>query len=382
MKFRVLIMLMMLAVFHHTLLKAAERDETATFSLPRIKDIAKAVNISIPATIEADADNDSTWTWKGNRLRVCTDRNGAVCHIGYKLFDNSIMQAYKSPAVLRFLERYALELELNIDGKTAEQRMNADGVTQTGGTANWLRRINANTPFSLNNIPRRMYKIVWNTAGGDFTVTFPSDCQLILGGNAVELENGIHSRLENYPEHSVDSLLLPWKNVATQTKNGMRIMDYGNYLSPLVGSRVYMVMHNSKWRPYDGKDNKLKTVTNIMLTGASSKDIPLRVTLDKYGYKTSTLDITLKQFLSLCQDEGCKTYVGIKTVDEKAINGTLFIYNEALGYNHVLSFSFPLTLLNGAGDSVKARLYVYIPLHNVAEKYFNKNDYHDYNYDE
>ena len=75
-------MLMMLAVFHPTLLKAAERDETATFSLPRIKDIAKAVNISIPATIEADADNDSTWTWKGNRLRVCTDRTGLYATSG------------------------------------------------------------------------------------------------------------------------------------------------------------------------------------------------------------------------------------------------------------------------------------------------------------
>ena len=69
------------------------------------------------------------------------------------------------------------------------------------------------------------------------------------------------------------------------------------------------------------------------------------------------------------------------TVDDGAVTGTLFIYNEPLGYNHVLSFSFPTTLLSGSGGRVEARLYAYIPLHNVTEKFFNQNNYRDYNHE-
>lgn len=119
----------------------------------------------------------------------------------------------------------------------------------------------------------------------------------------------------------------------------------------------------------------------MMLTGVSSKDVPLHIVLDKYGYMTDTLDVTLKQFVSYCLSEGCKAYIGIKTVDDGAVTGTLFIYNEPLGYNHVLSFSFPTTLLSGSGGRVEARLYAYIPLHNVTEKFFNQNIYRDYNHE-
>ena len=380
-KHKFIILLTALASLCPALLAAAGQGDAAPFSLPSISNIANAIKLTVPVNIGINADNDSTWSWKGARLRVCTDSQGTVCHIGYRLFGGGMMRNYPTPAVLRFLERYALEMGLSLDGKSAAQRMDVDNVVITSGTLSMFRLIKDDTPFEINNIPRRMYKVSWTTEKGLLTITFPSDCQLLFGGSAVELETSLAERLPKQPELSDAELLMPWKNRSTQGMNGIRVADYGTYLSPLVGSKVYLVIRNSEWRPYFNASNKVRTITNMMLTGVSSKDVPLHIVLDKYGYKTDTLDVTLKQFVSYCLSEGCKAYIGIKTVDESTLTGTLFIYNEPLGYNHVLSFSFPTTLLSGSGGRVEARLYAYIPLHNVTEKFFNQNNYRDYNHE-
>lgn len=374
--------MMVLAAYSSALLTAAGQGVATPFSLPRIRDIANAVKLSVPSNIGANADNDSTWYWKGMRLRVCTDSQGTVCHIGYRLFGSGMMRTYPAPTVLRFLERYALEQDLGLDGKSNAQRMDVDNVLITNGTPALLRLIKDDTPFFINNIPRRMYKVSWTTEKGEVAITFPSDSQLLLGGNAVELETSLAERLPKQPEAADAELLLPWKNWIAPGTGNIRVADYGTYLSPLVGSKIYMVMRNSKWRPYFNLKHKVRTISNVMLTGVSRNDVPLHIVLDKYGDKTDTLDVTLKQFVSYCLSEGCKAYIGIKTVDESTLTGTLFIYNEPLGYNHVLSFSFPASLLSGCGGRVEARLYAYIPLHNVTEKFFNQNNYQDYNHDE
>ena len=73
--------------------------------------------------------------------------------------------------------------------------------------------------------------------------------------------------------------------------------------------------------------------------------------------------------------------MGIKTVSQKELSGTLFILNEPLAYNHVLSFRFPICLLQGKDDVVDAKLYPYIPLQNIVEKYFTDNIKDEYKYE-
>lgn len=65
--------------------------------------------------------------------------------------------------------------------------------------------------------------------------------------------------------------------------------------------------------------------------------------------------------------------MGIKSLSKEELSGTLFILNEDLAYNHVLSFKFPMCLLQGKDDAIAAKVYAYIPLQNVTEKYFTEN---------
>lgn len=352
------------------------------FAYPRLETIAKAIGLTVNEGLGAGVNNDSIKTWKGKKVRVCTDQTGAICHIGYSLFSNDILSAYPVPTVLMFIERYALEQEFTLEGKTAAERMVIDNVTMRGGGLKDLKKITANTSFSIDNIPRRQYKVQWNTSDGDLTMTFPADCQLILGGNAIELEERLQRYLPAYPVDSLRDMLLPWADSKVYQRKNMRIKDYGTFLSPLIDSRIYLVIRNGKWVPYRSMAGKVKAVTNMMLTGVSVKELPMRMVLDKYGYKSDTLRTTLKQSLSIFRDSGCKVYVGIKTVGEREVTGTLFMYNEPLGYAHVLPFVFPVNVISGGEGVITSRLYSYIPLQNVIDEFFDITDYKDYDHED
>ena len=360
------------------LVLVAAHAAATSYVVPRLKAIAAAVNMKVPEDLGENANDDTTWVWSKRQLRVCTDNHGAVCHIGYKLFGRNMMSDYPSPSLLQFLERYILELDLRQDHHSIYERMEMDRVVLTKGKLDYLKTVNDSTPFSINSIARRMHKATWITTKGEVELVFPADCQLIFGGNAIELETKLSERLAIQKTYNDSILLLPWARADVQTKGNMRIKDYGIYLSPMIGSRLHLVLHNSQWQPYCSPSNKIISISNMMLSGISNHDIPLCLILDRYGYKADTLQVTLRQFISYCVDEKDMVYVGIKTVDKELVTGTLFIYNEPLGFNHVLSFSFPTRILEGVNDTVSARLYAYIPLQNVTEKFFKHDTYQNY----
>ena len=100
----------------------------------------------------------------------------------------------------------------------------------------------------------------------------------------------------------------------------------------------------------------------------------MNLTLDRYGYNASEMTVDLQQFLTLCRQEGFQLYVGIKNVKSGLISATLFALNNNLGRGHVLSVEFPTAILSGSKQSLKGRLYVYIPLQNVTESFFMHNN--------
>lgn len=347
----------------------------------RLSKIANAVGVNLPDTIGKNTNNDTLYTFKGKPLRIRTNAFGDVCHIGYKLFHNELMAAYGESPAFDFLERYLLELDLLLDGKTLQQRLDVDNVVITKGNINMLRMVNENCPFSIQYIKRRGYRVTWTVKGKPVTVAFQADCQLIKGCNMIEMDSLLVRDLPKH--HSLDNqtILKGWENAKVSTSQDARILDNGNYLSNLISSKLYFRTVNGKEELVCSKGSVAKSINNIMLTGIFRNAISLRLAVDKYGYQTDSLLVTLQQFVSFCRAEGAKIYMGIKTVSQKELSGTLFILNEPLAYNHVLSFRFPICLLQGKDDVVDAKLYPYIPLQNIVEKYFTDNIKDEYKYE-
>lgn len=353
----------------------------AGYSTQRLRRIAAAVRVAVPDDIGANASDDSTYSYGQRQLRLRTDSRGDVSHIGYRLFNSEIMRMQGQLPVFDFVERYLLELDLALDGRKAAERMDIDRVRIVKGSLPMFGSVSDTTALSIEYIPRRMYRLTWTVKGKPLAITVPADCQLLRGADAVELEDMLVRDMPRLsPADALASPLSYWDRARRYEHDGMRILDNGCYLSRMIGSKLYMERRDGKWQLCRDRARAARSVLNVMLTGVSGGDTRLELAIDKYGHKTAALSTTLARFIAFCRDEGCEVYGGIKTVGDGEVAGTLFIPNERLGYNHVLSFTFPLGNLSGADKPVKARLYAYIPLQNVTEKFFTQ-DLIDDNYD-
>ncbi len=348
---------------------AAYSFAATAFYTSRLEKIARAVGFDMSVVMPPGIDTTGVVSHGGRPLRVRTNANGDVSHIGYKIFDDRVIGSYGSTDVFDFIERYVLELDLKLDGRSAALRMDVDNVKIVRGDMQMLRSVTPQTPFTIEEITRRMYRLKWNVGREELCLTFPADCQLMLGADVLELENMLERDVMR---------MKPLENGWKQALNGKElsagdnviIVDGGKYLSELIRGDIYLTVRNGEKELYCDRKNPSRSVGNIMLTGHSVKELPMRLSIVKYGDDTVLSGVTVRQFVAFCRAQGCKLYFGIKKTDGRRLTGTLFALNERMAYNHVLSVDFPLGILSGEREEVKAVVYPYIPLQNVTERFF------------
>ncbi len=343
------------------------------YATKRLARIADAVGLHVPDGVVMGMDDDTTWNYRGKQLRVRTNAFGEVSHVGYKLFSRQVIEAYRSLALLNFLERYALELDLRLDGRSPSQRLSLDKVVCIEGNMELLAQVKENTPFSIEEIERRMYHVGWKLGNHKVSLTFPANCQLILGADARELEDIFERNIRRTEPLSDKEALAPWSSAKTYQSDGNIIAEGGQFLSKLIRSDLYFTKQKDARYLLTDPRRPIQATSNLLLTGISNQPTPLKLTLNRYGYRTTQSDVTLQQFVSLCHKEGDRLYVGVKTHAGQSVKATLFALNNKLAYCHVLSVEIPLGLLSGKDEVIKGTAYVYIPLENVTEDFFTKN---------
>lgn len=348
-------------------------DAATTFRTKRLAAIAAKTGVVLPDTIGVERNVEGMFSYGGRQLRVRTNAFGDVSHIGYRIFDNSLMAAYGASPVFDFLERYLLELDLRLDGRTPEARMALDKVVCSKGNISMLHSMGAETEFNIEVIKRRMFRLTWTTGNRTLRITFAADYQLLTGTDAVELEGILERDMKRVSPIAGDAIIDEWADAKVSRSGDLMITDSGEYLSKMIRSDVYLRERNGRRVLLADASKPLQTVSNIMITGQYVTDIPLALTLDRYGYKKTKMDVTVQQFVAYCKMEGCKLYFGTKTHTADRITGTVFALNENMAYNHVLSIDFPLSIINGSGGKATGTVYAYIPLQNVTEKFFNQN---------
>ncbi|MDE5947296.1 MAG: hypothetical protein K2G86_00680 [Prevotella sp.] len=379
---RIAITLLMVAV-------CAQMAPAATrYHTQRLADMARAAGLSLPGEAAAGMCDDSTYTFRGRPLRVRTNSFGDISHIGYRLFSPQLMEAYGASPVFNFIERYLLELDLSLDGRTPAARMDIDRIVTTAGDISMLHTMAADAAFSIETITRRMYRLKWAAGARTLSITIPADCQLLAGANAIELEEIFERDLQRIIPMDGDEFIGGWDKAKVARSEGLLIVDGGTFMSEMIRGDVYLTEHGGHRRLVADASKPRQSVANIMLTGCYGRTIPLDLTIDRYGYKSSKVAVTVQQFVSYCLAEGCKLYFGVKTNDGERITGTLFALNDNMACNHVLRIDCPTAILKESGDTAakagddtrkatataaKATAYVYIPLQNVTEKFFQSD---------
>lgn len=347
---------------------------TPTTSL--LQRMVQLVRLDTTKVLGRLVDDYSHWTYEGRALRVRTNIHGELSHIGYQLFADDVIAAYPDSRIFDFVERYLLELQLKSDKRAPSiaERMALDGVIMTEGNTEWLQHVTPLTPLSIDYVPHRMYRFSWTfDTDKHATLEFKADCQLIIGASAIELEQVFSHELPLFLRPSEEESMQPWKMAKQSEANNMRTVDAGYYLSPSIESKLILERKGDQWKPIMSADSPVRSLLNLLLTGGAfqEKDVPLLLEVDRYGYHIDTLHISLGQLYGFMLKDKCKPYIGVKRINDNQLEGTLFFYNEFLGYNHLASFTCPISLTNGDYEPIKMHIYAYIPLQNVSDNFFN-----------
>ena len=345
-----------------------------TFRTALLERMASAAGIA-KAELPANADMDSVAVIKGKPVHLRTNAWGDVVHIGYSMFNSQLVAHYHNPYIFDFLERYLLELDLGLDNRDKQTRMRVDRVTLVKGSLAQLQSI---TPLSditltIDEKERKMYRVNCTIAGNELSITVPANCQLLLGANAVELEQNFSHNVMRFMTIAGDDAVSDWSTLKVSRAGNTLITDGDIYMSQAIRNSLYLREDNGVRRLICSPDAPSRSTSNIMLTGVFADELPMELVLNRYGNQRDTLDVTLQQFIAYCKTEGASLYFGIKERSEQMIKGTLFAYNGNLSCTHMLSVEFPLSLLDGAKETIRATAYVYIPLDHIADKFFIQN---------
>jgi hypothetical protein len=109
-----------------------------------------------------------------------------------------------------------------------------------------------------------------------------------------------------------------------------------------------------------------ETVANLLQSIDMAGDYCIKMTQVSYGFRKTTFEIPLHQWITFCYQNGCQLYVGIEDIENNGdVKAVVIAVNESENYNHVLTISFPYEAICDKKGSLEARLYPYVPTHNV-----------------
>jgi hypothetical protein len=345
------------------------------FHTPRLKRMAERIGMHLSDTLKANVLMDSIAVLNGKDIHIRTNGFGDVEHIGYNLFSTKLREQKEDSPVFDFLERYLLELDLQLDDKSPALRKNVDDVTEVKGTLQMLKKLTpkSDVKFDIDIITRKMYRVTCEFGENRVRVTFPSINELLVGANMIEMEEIFRRDVQRMIPIPGDAIITDWTNATTTRSKDEVIVGGGMYFSNMIRGDIYLVEKAGVKTLLCDSGKESRSISNIMLTGIFERTIPLKLAIDRYSGERDSIEITLQQFVAYCKAEGCKLYFGIKTISEDELTGTFFAYNERLSYDHMLSVWFPLTILKGEDGAVRGKVYTYIPLHQMPDKYFELN---------
>lgn len=340
----------------------------ANFATKRLQNIAQCLTLPSVDTLRNAASYG--YQYRGKQLVVRANRYGEIEHIGLALFPKEMTELAPSP-VYDFLERDLLERQLpNLDGEL-KHKLQSEHLTFVVGNANTAFSFNGTENFSEERVDLKKYRVTWTRNGREvLKISFDMDIEMLTGCNAIELEEQFLRRLKRHQmTETADEIDLFPAQAKTYVAQG------DSFLIREMRNDLFFENDKTGWHLSDNAEAPTTTLSNMMLSAQFRGNPTLQLTIDKYGYTAEKGTVPYKSLLNMAVEDGCTPYFGIKErKDDGTYTGTLMLVNRRGGYVHMLSAIVPAaTLANKGNGNITGRLYVYIPMHNVSDKFFQQN---------
>lgn len=350
---------------------AVQNSQAETFfSTKRLSSIAERLELDSLDQL-CTGTHIGIYSYINHPLVIRVNEWNEIEHIGFWVFRQDSQLQNNPLPVYDFIERYLLELNMP-EELNPGMRLMVDKV-YISGNLNAFLSFTGEEILNIQYKDLREYIVSWHTSGQSLlTISFDMDYQLMAGCNALELEYNLIRDISRFACHNLSS-----RHIFIDpdiTSNTDYFIDKGErYLVDLVRNDLYYTKQYDDYELLYDNNKANQTIMNIMLTPYAKGDFQLDINVDLYGYKETNIKIDLKQWLCYCIDKGCIPFFGIKSKDEESLKGTIFMVNRKGGYNHIMSVVFPFENLSKGTGTIKARLFAYIPMHNLSDKFYLMN---------
>ena len=337
---------------------------TNKFATKRLQQIAVALP-NIPFE-QLDVGTHTKYQHLGYALNIRVNKSHEIEHIGYLLFDDMVRT--NQSTVYDFVERYTLTLE-PMDDLDRNMRMGIDKFRFETGSLQDIHKIKNTDSLVVLMVENKGYHMAWHRDGICFlSILFNMDYQMLVSSNAIELEQR-YLRIVGHRD-TMTQLVPPI--LRADSNDIYAIEDNGSYLVDAIRATRYFERNSTgNWTLVLSPSQSHWSASNLMLSPEYVGNYTLKCRLDMYGYKDSSFSISLNRWISETMREGCKMYFGLKSRSSKVIHGTVFCPNPTAGYCHMMSVDIPIEAIKKHSGSITGRLYVYIPLHNITDDYFD-----------
>lgn len=337
------------------------------FSTQKLEAIASSLSLSGLDTLSTG--EHSLFSYKTCPLTVRINRWNEVEHIGLKLFKSSLKDS-GSLSVYDFIERYLLEQDLTRDTEESI-RLGLNRVSFLIGNGRTIFDFDGTEEFECSMDAFRTCRATWKRNGEKvLVIDFDLDYQLLSGCDIIELERNYLKKMKYYealPTNDFHDFDFP-------EKEKYHIVQGKTFMLNAIRNDLYFKKEET-WFLLSDTLKPVQSISNTMISRNVVGDYDLSVTFDLYGYKVEQTIVKLDNWLGLCEEEGCIAFFGLKEKLIDGYTGTVFMVNENCGYMHMLSVKFPLETLRKKKGDIEGRLFVYVPLHNVSERFFYQTDY-------
>ena len=240
-------------------------------------------------------------TPKGTTVIFRVDLYGTVEHIGLPLFNPEMRRQMPSP-VYDCLEYAALDRCVIF----TENDLLLQKIKFYKGSWQTLAGVQPTDACRITTQDHRFYRLVWSRNGHEIVdVVLPIDYELLSVSTRRELEKDLVHRVTRHQ--------------TTPTFSSSQDID-----PQLAKSEVRMEM-----------------------------------TLSSYERRSMT--VPLRQWLSYCESQGCKTTIKYDDSDDSVIKGYLLSRNDALGYHHLLELTWRMEDLSQSTPKIKGKVLLFIP---------------------
>lgn len=294
----------------------------------------------------------------------------------FRLFSDEVKTAYPS-VVYDFLETYLYRLDsLHREGGLAHPSMMLDKVLFLKGGSSVARHITPQTSFSITKIEDKMFNAVWRDSTGVvlLDMVFPASYELILGAPKNKIERTMEKQLKAMPlSFTPDSLEdMEVKMFADSVFQSHPVTIYE--IESISDATYYSRPDRTILQPIFDSNQKWYSSVNLMQGLITDiDDYQLYIEQSVYEFDILKYTISLSQWLNYCRGMRASIYIGLEEEREDGLMILLLAQSNDLGFKHMLSMILPWNFVEKRNAILKAKLYAYIPTHNV-KTYYQERD--------